>query len=251
MKYRLIKNYPSLSEWIKLGSIVTKSTLNPFYYYFINNNIQFPAHEIENYPEYWKKVVDRDYEILEIHYKSNIENVIIEYSKGVAIKRNDDIYIVNTCSLKEFTEKDWKNYINITKIKRLSDNEIFCIGDKVANPAGITFTISKFYLDSKSEKMLANGDYDNGISINKISHVKFLLTTEDGVKVFKGDTCYCVIKEIMKVLKWSNIVDDGTLDKYVYFSTKQAAEQYIALHKKQYSLNDFIQLMNRLKDEKS
>ena len=96
MKYRLIKNYPSLSEWIKLGSIVTKSTLNPFYYYFINNNIQFPAHEIENYPEYWKKVVDRDYEILEIHYKSNIENVIIEYSKGVAIKRNDDIYIVNT-----------------------------------------------------------------------------------------------------------------------------------------------------------
>jgi hypothetical protein len=300
MKYKLIREYPGSP---KLGEIRTGAEEN--------ERFHLTQKCMENNPEYWEKIIEKDYEILSL---ISSDNTIITYENGGGCYKNDELK-------KDYKDKEYfllcflihKDLWKINSIKRLSDNEIFSVGDKVVNPAGITFTISKFYLDSKSEKMLANGDNGNGIRINKISHVKFLLTTEDGVKIFRGDTCYCVIKKTMKVLKWSNILDDGTLDKYVYFSTKQsaedfinknkvlfvtedgvdikigneyfyvsddfkldnakyygklnhdptgicfgklfstkeAAEQYVALHKKQYSLNDFIQLMNRLKDEKS
>jgi hypothetical protein len=80
-----------------------------------------------------EEVIKKDYEILEIHYKSDNEDTIVEYLNGIAVKRNDNISIEDTCTLKQFNKTDWEKYITITKVKRLSNNQIFKLGDLISD----------------------------------------------------------------------------------------------------------------------
>jgi hypothetical protein len=114
-----------------------------------NFNLKFKA--LEDYPaegqitkgyryglgdykyELIEEVIKKDYEILEIHYKSDNEDTIVEYSNGIAVKRNDNISIEDTCTLKQFNKTDWEKYITITKVKRLSNNQIFKLGDLISD----------------------------------------------------------------------------------------------------------------------
>lgn len=85
------------------------------------------------------------------------------------------------------------------------------------------------------------------INVNK------LFTTEDGVDVFYDDITYGVIydksiKDLsIKQFFWSNGNFDSSqslMDDVKYFSTQKAAEKYIQLNRKQYSIQEIINYLN-------
>jgi hypothetical protein len=228
-KYKLIKTYPNSPE---LGTVVSKGTVGfddkyPDQYGSLDNTMFFTVKEIENYPEFWEKV--KDYEILELSFKRSERpeiRSVIRYSE-------------------EYLEALIKCENTIHSIKRLSDNVVFTVGDKVKQSNvqhNNTFTITRFEFDVNNKHLLvvSNG----GIKLHKIEHCKTpLFTTEDGVEIFENNH---PILYWVKLKKYSLGIDEQNtlhcpdLINYKYFSTKEAAEEYIVMNKPCLSINDLI-----------
>ena len=110
MKYKLIKEYPGSP---KVGTIIT--SVRSYY-----NDIK-----VEMYPEFWEEVIEKDYEILEYYQKE------FTYSKN---------HVNWTYIFKQ-------NY-PIKTIKRLSDGEIFTVGDRLRDHSE---PISEIILEPKDK----------------------------------------------------------------------------------------------------
>jgi len=117
MKYKLIKEYPGSPI---LGTIVSPEMDDAYY---INSNWITP----ENYPEFWELVVEKDYEILS--FIGNIDNKII-LNKDSQLK--DCFCKIDGRSpflqLEHLLQDDM---FKIHSVKRLSDGEIFTLGDTI------------------------------------------------------------------------------------------------------------------------
>ena len=169
----------------------------------------------KNFPEFWEEVVEKDYEIVDFHKGDN----------------------------------------KIISIKRLSDDEIFTIGDKIfPNNKIHKFEIKDSILKiwhcdiSFSTPIIEgpSGQPGNCSWIEDISNVQKikqkLFTTEDGVDIFEGNNYYIVNKQSLIIpLNPVNPIANKTFIKnnsYYYFSTKEKAEEYIFMNKPVLSLND-------------
>ena len=167
MKYILKKEYPGSP---KLGNTI--------------DNLENDW--IENYPEYWEELVEKDYEILSL-----IEGKFIypcdKYSKDFINQ------LFNTLG------------INIYSVKRLSDGEIFTIGDKVNNSEfggngilkGIRNILNSDYLAFNIEYIkdleLWEDSDDSEASLKYLSKVKQPLFTTEQVKEIEN-----IIKNYIK-----------------------------------------------------
>src|SRR5690606_35349096 len=130
-KYKLIKEYPGSP---KVGYISKPKINNAINSHYWMGRWFNPA----EYPELWEEVVERNWEILSLSGILNIETVRV---KGP----NDLYYHLDSDPLTlEYLLSDVGGY-RIHSVKRLSDGEVFTIGDRVINPAGLSFTISEFY----------------------------------------------------------------------------------------------------------
>ena len=185
-------------------------------YYLIEGECHIPSYLVEKSND-WEKLEEKDYEII-------------------------DWFIGKTDRIT--TSPDWSaSCYNIHSVKRLSDNEIFKIGDRVYNPKCPTqkFTIEKFYLDCNDVHMLVEPEH---ININKIEHYKEpILITEDGISLFTNDLVWFITDNMYEVYYKHCNKDMST--KYKYFSTKAIAEKYIENNKPKFSkkeLMDIIQL---------
>jgi hypothetical protein len=243
-KYKLIKKYPNSPE---LGMVVVKGTVGsddkyPEQYGSLDNTMFFTVKEIENYPEFWEKIIEKDYEILSVLYEHNNE-IYTWYGKYFSCQ-NSVISLEST--LKGFIGSKNTGYnIYIHSVKRLSDNAIFTVGDKVKQSKvqhNNTFTITGFIFDVNNEHLLVIGN--GGIKLHKIEHCKTpLFTTEDGVEIFENNH---PILYWVKLKKYSLGIDEQNtlhcpdLINYKYFSTKEAAEEYILMNKPCLSINDLI-----------
>lgn len=177
-----------------------------------------------------KKVVEQDFEILKFHdgfneyYKIENGNFTINFQYK---------YTIDALLDRLINKKDLKIY----SVKRLSDGEIFTIGDKVCE----TFqgTIVRFEIDDLAKSGLAvytdkwiTEGYDN-VCISVIKKNKILFTTEDGVNIYKNDKFYFV-SENFNNLKY--VVENYASEGYYMgsdmktFSTKEIAEKYILLN---------------------
>lgn len=155
--------------------------------------------------------------------------------------------------------------MDIYSIKRLSDQETFTIGDKVQyTKTAFQFTIEKFYLDTLNNHLLCsdtNGnEHINITKINKITKRIPLFTTEDNVKVFEGDKVYMLNTKINPLshssLDWNPEETVTLTEKHreikfhtlvtsiKYFSTKEAAEQYILMNKPILTLKEVEEIVN-------
>ena len=104
-KYKLIKLYPGSPT---LGTIVRTSDKEEYPgFYYENGSYCHYGDIIERFPEFWEKVVEKDYEILS--YISKLKKCNIEPKNPL------------------FNNGDWDIY----SILRLSDSEIFTVGDRV------------------------------------------------------------------------------------------------------------------------
>ena len=186
----------------------------------------------------WQEVVEKDYEILSLARFCSIKPTITDVSNY------GDGYIEALLKC---------DNARIHSVKRLSDGEVFTIGD---------MTTGVSYNDSRSiESFIVQ--YDNSIEIKQkhgITKLKYLVKakqplfiTEDGVNVFKGDigkeewnyfpTVNTKTWKLSSCSNNSRITNDRIENDYIkIFSTKEAAEKYLLMNKPCISINDLLSL---------
>lgn len=227
-KYKLIKEYPGSP---KLDTKVIPTTTGSCPIYLIENSTSYAfGHDIiQNNPEFWKLVVEKDYEILTVN----------PTEKNQVYNDKSKVITWGICN-KDFT------FWSIHSVKRLSDGEIFTINDNTKYGC-----IDNFYI--KNDHLLATTVLEsNGRYLKKLEKIKQLLfTTEDGVNIFEGDVSYEVksngkIKN--KPLEWFpskhhlNHINNNNLN----FSTKEKAEEYVLMNKKSLSVEDVLSVWSGL-----
>ena len=191
MKYKLIKEYPGSP---KLGTITDRTMYFPEYY-----------------PSFWQPVIEKDYEILSLVASERNP----QHKKGSKFLHNKDY---------KFKSMHPTEFWDIYSVKRLSDGEIFTIGDKtnfgLISKIVINNNSLSFYFEQKS----------CGYNLQTLIKWKPLFTTEDGVDIFEDDKVYFVNK-IGDVFHTNHLKIKKYQSHLLYFSTKEKAEEYILLNK--------------------
>ena len=236
-KYRLIKTYLNSPS---LGAEVEEQ-------FFSKCNL-----EHENFSEFWEEVVEKEYEILSLC--SSDGNISDRYKDGKVMWTTDD-------SPKFY---DIENILNkgehtIHSVKRLSDNEIFTVGDKVFSDFtndGLQYIHSFSLRDSNSIVKLLKEDCKDFVGFRNLRFLEkanVLFTTEDGVDICEGDKFYWFSMKNVDLygINLENNAKKGTTQveskHFLKFSTKEAAERYILENKPCLSLKDVFRIYPEFK----
>lgn len=191
-----------------------------------------------------EKVEEVDYEILSFQ---NIE------SKKIVELHSNNLYcckISHTYNGKGVSSKEEClniERLSIHSVKRLSDGEVFTIGDLIDfedfGNKGFQ-PIDKIEIDcfDKTRITAWNSAYGLGLEKWKKAPAKTpLFTTEDGVDVFEGDKLYYILKSFEIHCNPANKYD-GKNNDYKYFSTKEKAEEFVILNKPCLSVQELINI---------
>jgi hypothetical protein len=217
-KYKLIKEYPASP---KLGFIVFERHCGM--YHNIETGNMYGSQMIESQPEYWEEVIEKDYEIISYVAKDNPTNITTK---------------IRVAHLNEY-------YWKIHSVKRLSDGEVFTVGDSVKvyeysyikNITGIIIN---------SNPLVKEGiwlRYDSGSShlshATKVKQPIFL--THDGKDIFAGDKVWWVNK---KTFCSDYFVPTPSVtffsDLNAYFLTEEEAEDYVYRTKVLFTTEDGV-----------
>jgi hypothetical protein len=184
----------------------------------------------------------KDYEILQIKNKFD-GNIITFNSKGEPIHRTDGCTLSCTLNLKDCLNT---KSVYIFQVKRLSDNCIFTIGDKV-KPTNVSVRddrgfkeISKIEIYN-NECLISTGcNYFSRAIKDVVKQSPVLFITEDGKEVKENDKYYVYFPEEDKIYGEYVACNDGSnyTKKYLNFSTKEAAENYRLFNNPCLSIND-------------
>jgi len=213
MKYILKKEYPGSP---KLGYI---DDLNKSGH---NNQGEYVQSMYDKNPEFWEKVVEKNYKVLSFELNKKIFKLDENKNKYFAEDGNYANYV------------EMLNDNRIISICRLSDGEIFTIDDSV--------NMFKEISTIKSFRILPNGefviDFDNKCSVIGIKNITkakpVLFVTEDGVDKYKGDKLYSHSNWEL----WEYTITDGDISPLSWFSSKEKAQEYILMNKPVLSIND-------------
>jgi len=239
-KYKLIKEYPGSP------SLNTNVTIDETGYNCLNCSNDLKP---EKYPEFWQLVVEKDYEILSLivnkDYNTLYKGDIVTKKKndwiGISKDNKTICFSQNNNTLEEY------DHWSINSIKRLSDGEIFTIGDKIGTPGRI-FPIVEFKIYNNENTILissyfnkhGSGRYNQRLKdLKKIKQPLF--TTEDGVEIYEGNIYYKVVNDTFQLLIMENASKGESLKSKV-FSTKEKAEEYIIMNKPCLSINEILNL---------
>ena len=201
----------------------------------------------ENYPEFWEEVVEKEYEILSFYAKNisgkgddfvDPDYIWYETSKGND-KWSRKGHMTTPFSTQEIINH---NRYGIHSVRRLSDGEVFTVGD-LCNPIG-EYSYNKHKITTIEfckTGSLRIGSSNYYIGINSIEHSKkVLFRTEDGVDIFEGDEVTSVNLDTLKTHATTPVNTGESLKygNYKHFSTKEAAEDYIIFNIPRLSIND-------------
>ena len=229
--YKLIKTYPNSPL---LGTIEDSN---------YNNNM---------YPEFWKKIILSSYEILEVNL----------YNKKLPLLETwtPDNKLI---PLKQVLKGDWSvetNHYYISKVKRISDSEVFTIGDKIDRriKGGNSYKntdIKGFSISDKDELIVSLGKQiddtyygSKGCNLSIISHSKEekMLTTEDGVDIFNFQDVYFIVENWATInnynVYYTAATKSSTTTNNLYFSTKEKAQEYIKINKPLFKTEDGVNM---------
>jgi hypothetical protein len=184
---------------------------------------------LKDYPENWQEVVERDYEILS--FKS-----LTPFKAGHIVRVGK-----TTRSAEDYLKRsEWI----IHSVKRLSDGAVFTVGDYInyhCSKSSCKKQITSIKIIRNVVKIIT----DDGCEalLWMIHHYKNpLFKTEDGVDIFEGDEYYYFRFHswTFSKAKANNEFYQGDKDSKnsLYFSTKEAAEEYILFNQPKLSIND-------------
>lgn len=249
-KYKLIKEYPG--SWTK--DTIVEFNKNSDRCLINGVTSQIPAMQVIGYPEFWEEIIEKDYEILSF----KVNSTLYEYSVV------DKKYKSNILA---YTLEEMIGYliapINptiINSIKRLSDGEVFTIGDKCISGQASGVITKIWFCDNGELRIDSPGNYC--VDIKTIQHYKKpLFITEDGVDIHIGDEYFELIVPgfhneqcVWNILPYEgrcNLIYDqeGNRKHFrLWFSTKEKAQEYIDLYKPKYSLSDINTLLRTDKE---
>jgi hypothetical protein len=271
-KFKLIKCYPSSPT---LNTIITIESLQETGYYsenkefwqeiieipvgtkVVDTNPETKGYTYEKLPDgHWKignmdfitidensigknkrfqivEEIKKDYEILSFQGLTS--------GKLIWTKQKNKLFSVS-CSLNKLgthsEEYLLQEGLKINSVKRLSDGEVFTVGDKVQT--SMILTINSFIIIN-NELLINPFEIIGTVALNKITKAKQpLFTTEDGVDIFEGDIFYIAYehKDLDATPCKANKHHGKLLCKT--FSTYEKAQEYILMNKPCLSINDLI-----------
>ena len=245
--YKLKKVYPGLpKDWeigIEVGLGCRTYGYSPcngkYTNWYINNDI------IENNPEFWEKVVEKDYEVLSYIKKDN---------SAITTKRENGFFLNSMFKDSHGVYSDYQllNTWNIYSVKRLSDGEIFTVGDKI-DCKGWFGNIIKFEIINNELKIFQqqhiNSSKYKPLLIQDLIKVKQpLFKTEDGKEIYEGGKLHSVSKDLLISPDDNRYITKGFIPnlEYKHFSTKEKAEEYIIMNKPCLSINDVLSVGQRV-----
>lgn len=239
----------------KTGVIATQlSDCKDFYITSITGDSTIHKRNIED-NNHWEEVKEKEYEILSFINKNNqvfektwqSKYPLYHYfyiTNGFFLEEiltgKDNTNRLHNMSLRSYESKVKDQEFKIYSVKRLSDGEVFTIGDKVGiNRPWIIkeFTFVNF---GTTEDILSACDEKGGTYISQL--VKFvgkqpLFKTEDGIDIFEGDSYYPITEEFVICNKCTYPTGNKM---FKLFSTKKAAEEYILMNKHCLSIKDVL-----------
>lgn len=201
----------------------------------------------KDHPKFWREVVEKEYEILS--YKSLYNGTILFFKK----KWDKDF----------FKNSEW----SIHSVKRLSDGEVFTIGDSINSKqwskSSINDVINSIFISDKKHSESFNNLPEKCIVLKtkltwqtslenavKIVFKQKLFTTEDEVDIFEGDTYSYIRRDLSLYIDRVAGKNECSGDNLGYknFSTREKAEEYIILNKLCLSYNDLSQYLVKVCD---
>jgi len=263
---------------IEVGKIYKVRSLKKNYNY-VGDIYYLEGTEYRSAPYYTSYFVESSKEEFDKQNQQPKFEILSYYAKNISGKGDD--YVDPTYIWKEkspgkwarfcdgsfvttpFTQTELNNHkgYGIHSVKRLSDGEVFTIGDKcnIEIVNGYRNPIIKIEL-TKNGTSGHLEQYRNKetikITLETLSGCEWgpfefdyivkskipILTTEDGVELFEGDEYYTVFIEGRNefIVFGPHELDnkDKNFKIVKYFKSKQKAEEFIENNKKKYSLND-------------
>jgi hypothetical protein len=192
----------------------------------------------------WEEVIEKDYEVLEYYHR----NSDTYYKRDLQLK---DTWCVKDGIAPFFKEDQVSKCSIIYKVKRLSDGEIFKLGDLVI-PTNLKDRDNQGYkpiskIEVVDDKCIISivPSYMSR-DINDIKKEKIEIITADGIHLRERNTCYLVSNEVHLI----TITKDNyrPLPKSLLFASLDRAEMHLRYlrDKKCLSINDVINTLGKI-----
>lgn len=197
---------------------------------------------------YWKEVTKKEYEAQFLDYEIlsfKSSTSIVLYNRDTQLK---DTYCQIDGKYPFYTlEECLANKWTIHSVKRLSDGEIFTVGDKITGKSKYNCTINTIELNPDYPQIMFNR-FDEGIDLINAKHIKKLLfKTEDDVDIFEGDKVYFINTTNQRFNIDICLEADLYKSHLLYFSTKEKAEEYIWRNKECLSYENVLRIYQNTK----
>lgn len=241
-KYKLIKKYPGVK--LEVGDIV-EYIIPPsgtiYQYYCVKKSEGISGVLPQDYPEFWKEVIEEEYKILSFTNPNGTPMMVGETDQGwfTGVQETGSN---NYRNVKWLLIREYK----ILSIKRLSDGEVFTIGDTVTDVMSDNKNVTISRLSIHLNKLcieVVKGSLTTNVTLSFLDKVKQpLCKSEDGVDIYEDDLVVCFDKEdwITRNEKYSFQPRDVKDPNYLFFSTLEAANEYILMNKPCLSLQDVM-----------
>lgn len=263
-KFKLIKEYPGSPN---LGTICEeRNNKSSFCYYFEGEkNIGITKDQVENQPEYWEEVIEKDYEILIARVAPQEILSVKRLSDGEVFTIGDlitgysyeDARSIQTIKICRYTgiikleqDKGFTELHSATKVKNpifLTHNgkDIF-EGDKVwyVNKENFYYDYILAFPEVKFNSEIRAYFLTRVEAEDYIEKNKPLFTTEDGVDIRKGDKYYFVDTDFSVSLAQNASIGCGQYSERKYFATLAAAENCAIQHSRVLSIEDFWEFVS-------
>lgn len=221
------KHIPTGNAWQKSQNGKTYTSSNW-------QNYRIPAIIVENSSD-WEEVKPKEHEVISV-----ISNIGVIWEK----KNQDNIfYRKDGCAWAkiDFFDNFWK----IHSVKRLSDGEVFTVGDMTTKGKIHGFDIVSGVLSVRV------GDQATLLrTFEKTNPVLF--TTKDGVEIRQGDKFYVVDEKYGK-FKMHDTIGGHFTKEHKHrkrFSNKEKASEYVLMNKPCLSVNDAMKILDYYTDVK-
>ena len=253
-KFKLIKEYPGSDHE---GIIVSLKTPNGLYEGYQYN---YYTKHVENNPEYWEEVIEKDYEILiarvapqEILSVKRLSDgevfTIGDLITGYSYEDARSIQTIKICRyigiIKLEQEKGFTELHSATKVKQpiflTHDGKDIFAGDKVwyVNKENFYYDYILAFPEVKFNSEIRAYFLTRVEAEDYIERNKPLFTTEDGYSIRKGDKYYFVDTDFSVSLAPNASAGCGQYSERKYFATSAAAENYVVQKSPSLSIEDF------------
>jgi len=255
-KFKLIKEYPGSGH---LGITVSRKTPNGMYEGWEYN---YYSKHVENYPEYWEEVIEKDYEILISRVVPNTILSVKRLSDGEVFTVGDkitgysyeDARSIQTIKICTYTgiikleqEKGFTSLDSATKLKQpiflTHDGKDIFNGDKVwyVNKENFYYDYILAFPEVKFNSEIRAYFLTREAAEDYVERNKVLFTTEDGVGIKQGDTYYFVDTDF-SIHTMKAHLGAGKYSERKYFSTVEEAHEYVMQNVKALSIKDFWEI---------